>query len=97
MAFTIAYLISVSMSMDTSPPNLHSGSASPVVSIASSTDHSHPSSIEDCEAPDWFECHNKRCIVAAWMCDHENDCMDWSDEDYFLCKVAAGFSIFLLF
>ena len=25
------------------------------------------------------------------MCDHENDCMDWSDEDYFLCKVSAGF------
>ena len=39
------------------------------------------------QAPDWFECHNKRCIVASWKCDDENDCMDWSDEDYFLCKV----------
>ena len=42
------------------------------------------------QAPDWFECHNKRCIVASWKCDDENDCMDWSDEDYFLCKVYSS-------
>ena len=49
MAFTLAYLISASMAMVTSPPDLHSGSDSPTVAIASSTDHGHPSSIKDCE------------------------------------------------
>ena len=31
------------------------------------------------------------------MCDHENDCMDWSDEDYFLCKVLDIYTSFALF
>ena len=31
------------------------------------------------------------------MCDHENDCMDWSDEDYFLCKVLDICTSFALF
>ena len=70
-----------------------SSTLSPLLSIAPTTnltDHSHPSPEEDCLPPDWFECHNKRCIVAAWKCDKENDCMDWSDEDYILCKTNSS-------
>ena len=64
VTLTIAYLISFSMAMVPSPPGLHSVAALPIVSssslaspivspVSSSTvppsDHSHPSSIEDCK------------------------------------------------
>jgi len=30
---------------------------------------------------DQFKCHNTgRCIRTSWICDADNDCGDWSDE-----------------
>ena len=64
-------------------PSLTSVAASSTLSLLLSiapttnqTNHSHPPSNKDCLAPDWFECDNKRCIVAACKCDKQNDCMD---------------------
>jgi len=81
--FIVVYLISSSMAVVT-PPN--------GTQTSPSSSDENPFMMDDCKAPDWFECHNKRCIVASWKCDDENDCMDWSDEDYFLCK-ANGTSL----
>ena len=33
-----------------------------------------------CEGDDWFRCSNGHCISTLWLCDKEDDCMDWSDE-----------------
>ena len=33
-----------------------------------------------CVGEDWFRCDNGHCISRMWLCDKEDDCMDWSDE-----------------
>lgn len=34
---------------------------------------------------DEFQCHNLRCIRAAWKCDGDDDCLDGSDEESHRC------------
>jgi hypothetical protein len=34
-----------------------------------------------CQEPDFFRCKNQRCINSAFVCDSENDCGDFSDEN----------------
>ena len=33
-----------------------------------------------CDGEYWFRCKNGHCISKTWLCDKEDDCMDWSDE-----------------
>ena len=33
-----------------------------------------------CNGDDWFRCDNGHCISTLWLCDKEDDCLDWSDE-----------------
>jgi Low-density lipoprotein receptor domain class A len=33
-----------------------------------------------CKADEFFCISSKRCITARWVCDHDNDCEDGSDE-----------------
>ncbi|XP_046386301.1 vitellogenin receptor-like [Ischnura elegans] len=35
---------------------------------------------DSCEGPDWFRCHNGICLSHHYLCDQENNCGDWSDE-----------------
>lgn len=39
----------------------------------------------DC-LPEEFQCKNKKCINAQWICDFTDDCGDSSDESEELCK-----------
>ncbi|KAG8239767.1 hypothetical protein J437_LFUL019412, partial [Ladona fulva] len=33
-----------------------------------------------CDPPNWFRCHSSLCISQYYVCNQENDCGDWSDE-----------------
>jgi len=35
-----------------------------------------------CRSPTWFKCENGKCISHVFVADDNNDCGDWSDEDY---------------
>ena len=34
-----------------------------------------------CDQPDSFDCGNDRCIPGRWICDGDNDCGNFNDEN----------------
>ena len=41
---------------------------------------------------DEFACDNGECIPESWICDHDNDCGDYSDEeDCGTCKCCVRY------
>ena len=35
----------------------------------------------DCEEHDGFKCNDGRCLPCSFLCDGDNDCGNWEDED----------------
>lgn len=38
-----------------------------------------------CDDFDYFECNSGKCVPMPLVCDYSDDCLDLSDEEYYLC------------
>lgn len=41
----------------------------------------HPDEVPETCRPGLFQCNNGRCVPTSYRCDHDNDCLDNSDEE----------------